>query len=82
MDIISQLQDQVNKIAYLIFNTVGTLQRDAPSSRLSQQYPEPPSSEINAAVAQQPMAMAEELLQAAKEVLEFFAYLFVGLFSF
>jgi hypothetical protein len=82
MDIISQLQDQVDKIAYLVFNTVGTLQRDAPSSRLSQQYPAPPSSEAHAAVAQQPKAMAEELLQAAKEVLGCFACLFADVFVF
>ncbi|WMV16259.1 hypothetical protein MTR67_009644 [Solanum verrucosum] len=30
MDIISQLQEQVNTIAALAFNTFGTLQRDAP----------------------------------------------------
>lgn len=42
MDIISQLQEQVNSIANLAFNTVGTLQRDAPPNRLSPNYPEPP----------------------------------------
>lgn len=41
MDIISQLQEQVNLIASLAFNTFGTLQRDAPSVRLSPNYPEP-----------------------------------------
>lgn len=71
MDIVSQLQDQVNKIAYLAFNTVGTLQRDAPSSRLSQHYPEPPPPPPSAdglpAISDQPKAMAAALLQAAKE---------------
>ncbi|XP_057537287.1 mediator of RNA polymerase II transcription subunit 21-like [Amaranthus tricolor] len=42
MDIISQLQEQVNLIASLAFNTFGTLQRDAPPVRLSPNYPEPP----------------------------------------
>ncbi|KAL9243515.1 hypothetical protein vseg_017391 [Gypsophila vaccaria] len=42
MDIISQLQEQVNVIASLAFNTFGTLQRDAPPVRLSPNYPEPP----------------------------------------
>ncbi|KAI5427532.1 hypothetical protein KIW84_032799 [Lathyrus oleraceus] len=36
------LQGQVNSIASLAFNTVGTLQRDAPPNRLSPNYPEPP----------------------------------------
>ncbi|KAK9133440.1 hypothetical protein Scep_012968 [Stephania cephalantha] len=42
MDIISQLQEQVNTIAAITFNTFGTLQRDAPPVRLSPNYPEPP----------------------------------------
>lgn len=72
MDIISQLQDQVNKIAYMAFNMVGTLQRDAPPSRLSQHYPQPtvpPSSSADAPPppADQPKDMATALLQAAKE---------------
>ncbi|EFJ06020.1 hypothetical protein SELMODRAFT_111729 [Selaginella moellendorffii] len=41
MDIITQLQDQVNKIAFLAFNSVGSLQRDAAPVRLSQNYPDP-----------------------------------------
>nr|GEW47404.1 mediator of RNA polymerase II transcription subunit 21 [Tanacetum cinerariifolium] len=41
MDIISQLQEQVNTIAAISFNTFGTLQRDAPPVRLSPNYPEP-----------------------------------------
>ncbi|MFS7956617.1 putative mediator complex, subunit Med21, mediator complex, subunit Med7/Med21 [Helianthus anomalus] len=44
MDIISQLQEQVNTIAAIAFNTFGTLQRDAPPVRLSPNYPEPPSA--------------------------------------
>ncbi|KAL8214034.1 hypothetical protein R6Q57_003483 [Mikania cordata] len=44
MDIISQLQEQVNTIASIAFNTFGTLQRDAPPVRLSPNYPEPPAS--------------------------------------
>ncbi|KAI3676403.1 hypothetical protein L1987_86010 [Smallanthus sonchifolius] len=43
MDIISQLQEQVNTIAAIAFNTFGTLQRDAPPVRLSPSYPEPPA---------------------------------------
>ncbi|KAK1426561.1 hypothetical protein QVD17_15237 [Tagetes erecta] len=43
MDIISQLQEQVNTIAAIAFNTFGTLQRDAPPVRLSPNYPEPPA---------------------------------------
>ncbi|ONI09999.1 hypothetical protein PRUPE_4G022700 [Prunus persica] len=44
MDIISQLQEQVNTIASLAFNTFGTLQRDSPPVRLSPNYPEPPAN--------------------------------------
>ncbi|KVI01085.1 mediator of RNA polymerase II transcription subunit 21 [Cynara cardunculus var. scolymus] len=44
MDIISQLQEQVNTIAAIAFNTFGTLQRDAPPVRLSPNYPEPPAT--------------------------------------
>ncbi|KAI3742596.1 hypothetical protein L1987_60284 [Smallanthus sonchifolius] len=55
MDIISQLQEQVNTIAAIAFNTFGTLQRDAPPVRLSPNYPEPPApaaaTATNAAVA-------------------------------
>ncbi|KNA19933.1 hypothetical protein SOVF_056940 [Spinacia oleracea] len=47
MDIISQLQEQVNLVASLAFNTFGTLQRDAPPVRLSPNYPEPPNSNPN-----------------------------------
>ncbi|XP_071690559.1 mediator of RNA polymerase II transcription subunit 21-like isoform X2 [Rutidosis leptorrhynchoides] len=64
MDIISQLQEQVNTIAAIAFNTFGTLQRDAPPVRLYTNYPEPPSSAAatttvpNAAVAPPPAAAA------------------------
>ncbi|CAI7925356.1 unnamed protein product [Closterium sp. NIES-54] len=34
MDIVSQLQDHTNHIAFLLFNTVGTLQRDATPSTI------------------------------------------------
>lgn len=44
MDIISQLQEQTNKIAALTFNTFGALQRHSPALRLSQNYPEPPAN--------------------------------------
>ncbi|KAL8260273.1 hypothetical protein R6Q59_028226 [Mikania micrantha] len=49
MDIISQLQEQVNTIASIAFNTFGTLQRDAPPVRLSPNYPEPPAPAPTAA---------------------------------
>ncbi|KAI7752424.1 hypothetical protein M8C21_005094 [Ambrosia artemisiifolia] len=48
MDIISQLQEQVNTIAAIAFNTFGTLQRDAPPVRLSPNYPDPPPAPPNA----------------------------------
>jgi hypothetical protein len=76
MDIIAQLQEQASKIAYLAFNTVGTLQRDAPPAQLSADYPNPPAvpAETVAAVAEQPKVMAAALVQAVKQV-------FLGLFS-
>ncbi|KAJ7556421.1 hypothetical protein O6H91_05G082800 [Diphasiastrum complanatum] len=69
MDIITQLQDQVNKMAYLTYNTVGTLQRDAPPSRLSQIYPEPTAAPPDTAAvsAEQPKVMASTLVEAAKQ---------------
>ncbi|KAJ7538837.1 hypothetical protein O6H91_11G064900 [Diphasiastrum complanatum] len=69
MDIITQLQDQVNKMAYLTYNTVGTLQRDAPPSRLSQIYPEPLAAppDTAAVFAEQPKIMASTLVEAAKQ---------------
>lgn len=51
MDIISQLQEQVNTIAAIAFNTFGTLQRDAPPVRLSPNYPEPAAPPATAAAA-------------------------------
>ncbi|XP_042477498.1 mediator of RNA polymerase II transcription subunit 21-like isoform X2 [Macadamia integrifolia] len=70
MDIISQLQEQVNTIASLAFNTFGTLQRDAPSVRLSPNYPEPPPanpSEDTVNIAEQPKQMSIGLVKAAKQ---------------
>lgn len=71
MDIISQLQEQVNLIAHLAFNTVGTLQRDAPPNRLSPNYPEPPPphpTEDGANFSEQPKLMSAALVKAAKQV--------------
>ncbi|KAI4357687.1 hypothetical protein L6164_001621 [Bauhinia variegata] len=69
MDIISQLQEQVNLIANLAFNTIGTLQRDAPPNRLSPNYPEPPAhpTEDAANFAEQPKQMSAALVKAAKQ---------------
>ncbi|GMH30253.1 hypothetical protein Nepgr_032096 [Nepenthes gracilis] len=69
MDIISQLQDQVNTIAALAFNTFGTLQRDAPPGRLSSNYPEPPANptEETVNIAEQPKLMSSALVKAAKQ---------------
>lgn len=70
MDIVSQLQEQVNLIAHLASNTVGTLQWDAPSSQLSPNYPEPPAhttSMDSANFSEQPKLMASTLMKAAKQ---------------
>ncbi|KAF8414093.1 hypothetical protein HHK36_002092 [Tetracentron sinense] len=69
MDIISQLQEQVNTIASLAFNTFGTLQRDAPPVRLSPNYPEPPANPSDDAVniEEQPKIMSAALVKAAKQ---------------
>ncbi|KAE9461675.1 hypothetical protein C3L33_06412, partial [Rhododendron williamsianum] len=70
MDIISQLQELVNTIAALAFNTFGTLQRDAPPVRLSPNYPEPPAAnptEDAANVAEQPKLLSAALVKAAKQ---------------
>ncbi|CAI9783908.1 unnamed protein product [Fraxinus pennsylvanica] len=71
MDIISQLQEHLNTIASLAFNTLGTLQRDAPPVRLSPNYPEPPITkavEDDATdLAEQPKLMSAELVKAAKQ---------------
>ncbi|KAJ7974499.1 mediator of RNA polymerase II transcription subunit 21-like [Quillaja saponaria] len=72
MDIISQLQEQVNSIAALAFNTIGTMQRDAPPVRLSANYPEPPPSanptEETAIFSEQPKLMSAALVKAAKQM--------------
>ncbi|MED6196979.1 Mediator of RNA polymerase II transcription subunit 21 [Stylosanthes scabra] len=70
MDIISQLQEQVNLIAHLAFNTIGTLQRDAPPNRLSPNYPEPPPhpTEDGSNFSEQPKLMSAGLVKAAKQV--------------
>ncbi|KAM7500954.1 hypothetical protein LguiA_025368 [Lonicera macranthoides] len=71
MDIISQLQEQVNTVAALAFNTFGTLQRDAPPVRLSPNYPEPPANpnptEDVANLSEQPKLMSASLVKAAKQ---------------
>ncbi|XP_022842881.1 mediator of RNA polymerase II transcription subunit 21 isoform X2 [Olea europaea var. sylvestris] len=71
MDIISQLQEHLNTMASLAFNTFGTLQRDAPPVRLSPNYPEPPitkAAEDDAAdLAEQPKLMSADLVKAAKQ---------------
>ncbi|KAH9316352.1 hypothetical protein KI387_024979, partial [Taxus chinensis] len=69
MDIVSQLQEQVGIIAGITFNTVGTLQRDAPPVQLSPNYPEPQSNstEDPATVADQPKSMTAALVDAAKQ---------------
>uniref|UniRef100_A0A0D6R0L0 Mediator of RNA polymerase II transcription subunit 21 n=1 Tax=Araucaria cunninghamii TaxID=56994 RepID=A0A0D6R0L0_ARACU len=69
MDIISQLQEQVSVIAGITFNTIGTLQRDAPPVQLSPNYPEPRniSTEDPAVVVEQPKSMTAALVQAAKQ---------------
>jgi hypothetical protein len=70
MDIISQLQEQVNSIANLALNTIGTLQRDAPPNRLSPNYPEPPAhpTEDGANFSEEPKLMSASLVKAAKQV--------------
>ena len=74
MDIISQLQEQVNTIAFITLNTFGTLQRDAPPVQLSPNYPEPPAnssanvSEETVNTAEQAKLMSVALVQAAKKV--------------
>ncbi|KAE7995448.1 hypothetical protein FH972_000237 [Carpinus fangiana] len=70
MDIISQLQEQVNTIAALAFNTFGTLQRDAPPVRLSPNYPEPPpnnAEDAPANISEQPKPLSAALVKAAKQ---------------
>ncbi|GJP33773.1 hypothetical protein CLOM_g18286 [Closterium sp. NIES-68] len=55
MDIVSQLQDHTNHIAFLLFNTVGTLQRDAtPSTIPGKPLPAPTTPAAPAAAAATP----------------------------
>ena len=76
MDIISQLQEQVNTIAALAFNTFGTLQRDAHPVKLSPNYPDPPPpsnptedpATATGNVSEQPKLMTAALVKAAKQV--------------
>ncbi|ONI10001.1 hypothetical protein PRUPE_4G022700 [Prunus persica] len=69
MDIISQLQEQVNTIASLAFNTFGTLQRDSPPVRLSPNYPEPPANPTEDAenFAEHAKLVSAALVKAAKQ---------------
>ncbi|XP_073123262.1 mediator of RNA polymerase II transcription subunit 21 isoform X2 [Henckelia pumila] len=71
MDIISQLQEQVNTIASLAFNTFGALQRDAVPVQLSPNYPEPPAIsnvvDDTANLAVQPKLLSSALVKAAKQ---------------
>lgn len=69
MDIISQLQEQVNNIAAIAFNTFGTLQRDAPPVRLSPSYPEPAANPTDDSIniTEQPKVMSAALVRAAKQ---------------
>ncbi|KAJ4830901.1 Mediator of RNA polymerase II transcription subunit 21 [Turnera subulata] len=66
MDIISQLQEQVDTIASLTFNTIGSLQRDAPPVRLSPNYPEPTANPPED-FPEQPKSMSAALVKAAKQ---------------
>uniref|UniRef100_A0A2P2JGA7 Mediator of RNA polymerase II transcription subunit 21 n=1 Tax=Rhizophora mucronata TaxID=61149 RepID=A0A2P2JGA7_RHIMU len=66
MDIISQLQEQVDTIASLTFNMIGTLQRDAPPVRLSPNYPEPQTNPPED-FAEQPKLMSAAVVKAAKQ---------------
>ncbi|KAK1284359.1 Mediator of RNA polymerase II transcription subunit 21 [Acorus calamus] len=69
MDVISQLQEQVNTIAALAFNSFGTLQRDAPAVQLSPNYPEPvakPTEDV-INVTEHPKTMSAALVKAAKQ---------------
>lgn len=70
MDIISQLQEQVNTVAAIAFNSFGMLQRDAPPVRLSPNYPEPPPNPTEDAATnftEQPKLLSTALVKAAKQ---------------
>ncbi|GAQ92299.1 hypothetical protein KFL_009710010 [Klebsormidium nitens] len=67
MDIVSQLQDQVDHIASLLFNHVGTLQRDAPPASLDKRAAKKegaPHPEPLAAAVVQAARVLDELIAA------------------
>lgn len=64
MDIIAQLQEHASAIAYIAFNAAGTIQRDAPPSQLSQDYPKPAG--VSAEALEQPKEMATAFVQAVQ----------------
>lgn len=72
MDIISQLQELVDTLASLSFNTFGTIQRDAPPVQLSPNYSDPPKNP-NVSVDDQTnfdeksKILSAELVKAAKK---------------
>jgi len=70
MDRVSQLQEQVNLIAHLASNAVGTLQRDAPPNQLSPNYLEPPAHTTvdGAKFSEQSKLMTSTLMKVAKQV--------------
>ncbi|KAK6917312.1 Mediator complex, subunit Med21 [Dillenia turbinata] len=78
MDIISQLQEHANAVAAVVFDTFGTLQRDAPTVQLSPNYPESPTgptpipnantTEDAANVTGQSEVMSAAILKAAKQL--------------
>jgi hypothetical protein len=47
MDIVTQMQDQVNHIASLFFNHVGTLQRDAPPAPIAKKAKQEQATEVS-----------------------------------
>ncbi|PRQ39577.1 putative mediator complex, subunit Med21 [Rosa chinensis] len=81
MDAISQLQEQVNKIATISFTTIGTLERDDPPVRISPNYPDfesaPPTNpnpnptDDATYFAMPPKLMSADLVKAAKQVSTF-----------
>ncbi|WVZ95196.1 hypothetical protein U9M48_040991 [Paspalum notatum var. saurae] len=73
MDIITQLQEQLNEMSVVAFNTFGTLQRDAPPDRLSSSYPDPlnpnpnPKTEEDAKTQQPPAPPQPPTLDLAEQ---------------
>lgn len=65
MDIIAQLQEHATAIAYIAFNAVGTIQRDAPPSQLAPDYPKPAATGP-AQDQDQPKEMATAFVQAVQ----------------